>query len=194
MKYTKRKIHSILLVATLLLAPLHTLNAAIVDQEVDLTLTVGFIGEFVPYSLSIGDIFNGRITVSNVDNAAADGVQTSVTLIDHMMTIGGDSYDSAINFATNAAQITGGEVTAINFASANADPLGTGTVSTNTLQYFTDGGWRILFTGWSSFDPTNYRYELTGGYTAQVVPIPAAVWLFGSGLIGLIGIARRRKL
>ena len=25
------------------------------------------------------------------------------------------------------------------------------------------------------------------------VPVPAAVWLFGSGLIGLIGIARRRK-
>ncbi|MBT8438954.1 MAG: VPLPA-CTERM sorting domain-containing protein [Gammaproteobacteria bacterium] len=27
----------------------------------------------------------------------------------------------------------------------------------------------------------------------QVVPIPPAVWLFGSGLIGLIGIARRKK-
>ena len=29
--------------------------------------------------------------------------------------------------------------------------------------------------------------------TETVVPVPAAVWLFGSGLIGLIGIARRRK-
>lgn len=28
----------------------------------------------------------------------------------------------------------------------------------------------------------------------SAVPVPAAVWLFGSGLIGLIGIARRRKL
>jgi hypothetical protein len=27
----------------------------------------------------------------------------------------------------------------------------------------------------------------------SVVPVPAAVWLFGSGLIGLIGIARRKK-
>jgi hypothetical protein len=27
----------------------------------------------------------------------------------------------------------------------------------------------------------------------SVVPIPAAVWLFGSGLLGLIGMARRKK-
>ncbi|MGB5717515.1 MAG: VPLPA-CTERM sorting domain-containing protein [Gammaproteobacteria bacterium] len=30
-------------------------------------------------------------------------------------------------------------------------------------------------------------------YAAAVVPLPAAVWLFGSGLLGLIGIARRRS-
>ncbi len=30
-------------------------------------------------------------------------------------------------------------------------------------------------------------------FTATVVPVPAAVWLFGSGLIGLIGVARRRR-
>lgn len=29
--------------------------------------------------------------------------------------------------------------------------------------------------------------------TTSVVPIPAAVWLFGSGLIGLIGVSRRKE-
>ena len=28
---------------------------------------------------------------------------------------------------------------------------------------------------------------------ASVVPVPAAIWLFGSGLIGLIGLAKRKK-
>ena len=31
------------------------------------------------------------------------------------------------------------------------------------------------------------------GTTPAVIPVPAAVWLFGSGLIGLIGAARRKK-
>lgn len=37
------------------------------------------------------------------------------------------------------------------------------------------------------------RWIDTVSFNIQVVPIPAAVWLFGSGLIGLIAIARRRR-
>ena len=31
------------------------------------------------------------------------------------------------------------------------------------------------------------------GIEISQIPVPAAVWLFGSGLLGLVGIARRRK-
>ena len=31
------------------------------------------------------------------------------------------------------------------------------------------------------------------GVSLSPVPLPPALWLFGSGLLGLIGIARRRK-
>ena len=39
----------------------------------------------------------------------------------------------------------------------------------------------------------NYTNQTYATWQMSSVPVPAAVWLFGSGLIGLIGIARRKK-
>jgi len=41
------------------------------------------------------------------------------------------------------------------------------------------------------FGGTPYTLALRG--TISAVPVPAAVWLFGSGLLGLVGVARRKK-
>ena len=40
-----------------------------------------------------------------------------------------------------------------------------------------------------------YNFELTptGAFVASAVPVPAAVWLFGSGLLGLLGVAKRKS-
>jgi hypothetical protein len=40
---------------------------------------------------------------------------------------------------------------------------------------------------------TDRIYVSNFAITETVVPVPAAVWLFGSGLLGLIGMARRKK-
>ena len=56
----------------------------------------------------------------------------------------------------------------------------------NTSYYYQDS---IIFG-----DDTHYLYY--GSYLVQTssVPVPAAAWLFGSGLLGLIGLARRKSV
>ena len=41
-------------------------------------------------------------------------------------------------------------------------------------------------------NPDDYLFHMEG--TISSVPVPAAIWLFGSGLIGLVGFARRKKI
>ena len=44
------------------------------------------------------------------------------------------------------------------------------------------------FAGWTA------QFQVAGHFTPTAVPVPAAVWLFGSGLVGLVGVARRKKV
>lgn len=58
---------------------------------------------------------------------------------------------------------------------------------TLNLSDFSTKEFRILFT------ESDHNHTVIGNLTALApVPVPAAVYLFGSGLIGLVGLARRR--
>jgi hypothetical protein len=55
--------------------------------------------------------------------------------------------------------------------------------------YFSSGFQNNVF----SKDTIHSAWAVHSGDVPKVVPLPAAVWLFGSGLIGLLGVARRKR-
>jgi len=53
--------------------------------------------------------------------------------------------------------------------------------------------WNTGFTNPDSDANDNFHIMVPGAGGMPIIPIPSAVWLFGSGLLGMIGIARRKK-
>lgn len=62
----------------------------------------------------------------------------------------------------------------------------------NTSSYTLDYTGHIEIGGPAGFGGEQYSLHLEG-QIASPVPVPAAVWLFGSGLAGVVAMARRRK-
>lgn len=68
--------------------------------------------------------------------------------------------------------------------------LATGTYNLSTNKYELSWASQIKQ---GPFNGVKGYWYIEGTYVGSVVPVPAAVWLFGSGLIGLIGLARYKK-
>ncbi len=57
---------------------------------------------------------------------------------------------------------------------------------------WTDGYWTVG-TSTAYYQDWITSYVPTAMFGSSPAPIPSAVWLFGSGLLGLVGFARRKK-
>jgi hypothetical protein len=140
----------------------------------------------------------GRVAFINPVNQLGMGLTTPTA---------SDSYNGAANFLGPSGVGTGPLVSA---------SAGTGDITVFRLDGFpglnvpvgyTSGAALAAtntYTGHSlsslGLNPGNYVWSWGSGASADsftmnvgAVPIPAAVWLFGSGLLGLIGVARRKK-
>jgi len=91
-----------------------------------------------------------------------------------------------------AGGISGTIVITDNWNANNFDQGGafTGTATGTELAGTFAIDWTSAISG-GPFDGQVGTYAATGTYSA--VPVPAAAWLFGSGLVGLVGVARRRR-
>jgi hypothetical protein len=133
---------------------------------------------------------NGSLAPAYSTSAVSGQLQSSVIFAN---TNGTNDYNHAIHFGTNLNFN-------LLFASNNFGAPAGGS-STFSLGLFSDEGGLAplatsngtLFTIDLNNDGTTAVQTLASGTTATPTPIPAAAWLLGSGLLGLVGIRRRQK-
>ena len=111
-----------------------------------------------------------------------------------------DSYNGSTNgiFGTTHSALNSTSLTTEGAGFSQAGPTLDGTAfnvyglaSTGT----TTGKAAAFLLGTVSFNSTSDVLSFTGEtQTTSAVPLPAAAWLFGSGLLGLMGIGRRRQI
>jgi hypothetical protein len=103
----------------------------------------------------------------------------------------GDVSSSATLVWANSMSQGGGQL------ADPTDKVGAGTVWFETLSSadatatLFSGTWTLAFIGAAG---SATAATLTWNPTSTTVPLPAAVWLLGSGLMGLAGVGRRRKV
>jgi hypothetical protein len=164
----------------------------------DLTETNGLTYEYVSGQLGAGGQFDGYRYATNSE-AVALWANFGIDLNTGATTYIPGYVDPAIE---NAAMFMGNI-----FNEYNADDrFGVYGLTGETLRtgiYYTLGAWESVWEGvtYTYYSPIGAREAPSytsaiyqGSYLVKpdVIPVPAAVWLFGSGLVGLIGVARRK--
>ena len=96
-------------------------------------------------------------------------------------------YNNAGNFDWSTAD-PGADSSSLNYI-GNATASGTDSSITRTFS-LGPGQYSLVFGG--NPPPGTAGAQVAYQATLSTVPVPAAVWLFGSGLAGLVGLARRK--
>ncbi|UOA08655.1 VPLPA-CTERM sorting domain-containing protein [Methylobacter sp. S3L5C] len=121
----------------------------------------------------------------------SDGIDT---LSQTLSTIAGNTYTLSYILRTEVTQnfsfVTNWGGATINTETSTNSPDATTYTFANLLA--TSNSTVLSFSGWNNPKANHLSYV---NVTQQVaaVPVPAAVWLFGTGLLGLTGFARKDK-
>jgi len=154
------------------------------------------------FSLSIGD---GITQTSTSSGTASNGTALTDALTDLEISFE-NLLDQALRFSfdydVNADAMTTGDAEALALVDM-LDDLGFVDIlaSADALSgplALDQSSSTIAFHGSVDFILQGGEFNLISGFvdssgSASAVPVPASVWLFGSGLLGLVGIARRKR-
>jgi hypothetical protein len=114
------------------------------------------------WELTNSDLIGNRHTFNNIGNI---DWATNLTFLDHVANVGG----------------------------LNGTDSGTGLEVVSKQWVLNPGFYSLVYGGNPSFDlGQTGQHAFSATLNTAPVPVPAALWLFGSGLVGLIGLARRR--
>ena len=133
----------------------------------------------------LSSVDNQTLTISGFGGISINLISFLDTFIE-----GSRPHTEVASFFINDETMNHRHVSAIDATGTNGFVEWTGLLTNvNSITFLVDCG------AFNSANNADRSCGLNDFSVAAInaVPVPAAVWLFGSGLIGLIGIARRRK-
>jgi hypothetical protein len=193
-------------------------NAVLIDfEEFELTAMNNFVGSLIPTSARIsnqylgtdGVIFSsgndfiaavnlgiGHATSGSVGIGGSDGANGLTYAGEFFRANFFDPNNISTQAVTNYVEIRGDNIsdgTGGTFSAYDINGVLLGSdsqtnVSGNTFVLAFEGIHSVKFTGSGTIALDDLTFN-----PVTAIPVPAAVWLFASGLLGLIGVARRKK-
>ncbi len=152
------------------------------------TTTVGVNNVFTMDVVGVG-------FTSNVDGGGINFSYNSSVL--SVLSISIDEYvwDFGAGISTGTIDNVAGTVDGIS-VNAWSNVTGDFSIASVTFQAINEGTTGLLLSEWG-FNPwasggSAINPDFVDGQVISTVPVPAAVWLFGSGLLGLLGLAKRK--
>jgi len=187
MKLDKLNIYKIAVIALLVLPS--QINAAPLQFTFDMRVDSVSIGSVLINDIFAGEFFidDSNFTGIGIEDFSPTSPPSTGELLSFDANILSNSFSSADDFGFPSFPrviFENGSVTQMDFESTTLDPQLTIFLTASGIEFTYAQG---------AFGAETQQFA---GFVENIsaVPIPAAVWLFGSGLLGIIGVARRRTI